>query len=57
MTPGTKVDVVDYGGIVGIVPFLDDPVRSARGILRGKKSLTRALLNERRRECRREASR
>lgn len=55
--PGTKVNVVDYGGVVAIVPALADPVREARGMLKQRKSLSKALLNERKRERKREDAR
>ena len=47
LEPGVKVNIVDYGGVLAIVPQLDDPVRSAKGILKSTKSLSKALLNER----------
>ena len=52
--PGTKVEIVDYGGGVGILPVMDNPVQESRGMLRGGRSLTKALLDERRDERRRE---
>ena len=51
--PGEEVRIVDYGGVLGLVPALRDPVREARGALAvpdSPCSLTRALLAERRRE-------
>ena len=57
LTPGTTVDVIDYGGVLGVVPLLADPIRNARGIIKGRRSLTGALLNERKRERKREAAR
>lgn len=57
LVPGTKVNVVDHGGVVAIVPAFADPVREARGILKSRKSLSKALLNERKRERKREDSR
>ena len=53
--PGGQIRIVDYGGILGLVPALEDPIREARGALAGKTSLTRALLEERRRERARES--
>jgi len=50
LQPGAKVQVVDYGGVLALVPKLADPVRQAAGLLKGRKSLTRALLAEHRRE-------
>lgn len=48
--PGQELRVVDYGGVIGLVPPLRDPVRDARGMLAGKTSLASALREERRRE-------
>jgi AbrB family looped-hinge helix DNA binding protein len=52
--PGDKVQVVDYGGSIAVIPALRDPVRALRGILKGGPSLTKALLEERRRDRKRE---
>lgn len=52
--PGQKIRIVDYGGVLSLVPSLEDPVREARGILAGETSLTQALLDERRKEKERE---
>jgi AbrB family looped-hinge helix DNA binding protein len=48
--PGAEVSVVDYGGVLALVPTLAEPVRQAAGMLKGSKSLSRALLAEHRRE-------
>jgi AbrB family looped-hinge helix DNA binding protein len=48
--PGTRIHIVDYGGVLALVPALDDPVRQGRGLLGGGRSLTAALLEERRQE-------
>jgi AbrB family looped-hinge helix DNA binding protein len=48
--PGAEVSVVDYGGVLALVPTLAKPVRQAAGMLKGPRSLTRALLAEHRRE-------
>jgi AbrB family looped-hinge helix DNA binding protein len=50
LTPGVEVQVVDYGGTLVLVPKLADPVAQAAGLLKGPRSLTRALLAEHRRE-------
>ncbi|MBN2449525.1 MAG: AbrB/MazE/SpoVT family DNA-binding domain-containing protein [Lentisphaeria bacterium] len=52
LTPGTKVEIVDYGDSIGIVPSMANPPRDARGTLRGGRSLTAALLAERSKERR-----
>jgi AbrB family looped-hinge helix DNA binding protein len=57
LTPGSQVRIVDYGGVLGIVPLLDDPIHQAYGMLAGGPSLIKALLAERAEERRREDSR
>ena len=48
--PGAAVSVVDYGGVLALIPAMTDPVRQAAGMLQGKTSLTRALLTAHHRE-------
>jgi AbrB family looped-hinge helix DNA binding protein len=50
LRPGTVLSVVDYGGVLALVPAMARPERQAAGMLKGKTSLTRALLDEHRRE-------
>jgi len=50
LRPGSVVSVVDYGGVLALVPAMEKPVRQAAGMLKGRTSLTRALLTEHRRE-------
>ena len=47
---GSRVQVVDYGGIVAIVPLPEDPVEALHGMLQGGPSLTEDLLAERERD-------
>ena len=54
LTPGTKVMIVDYGGVLAIVPAMQDPVKQGYGMLKGGPSLTQALLKERAAERKRE---
>lgn len=51
---GDKVHIIDFGGTISIVPALKDPIREARGMLKGGPSMTKELLKERRRELERE---
>jgi AbrB family looped-hinge helix DNA binding protein len=44
--PGARVQIVDYGGVLAIVPAMEDPIAQARGILKGPKSLTALLIAE-----------
>ena len=50
LRPGVRVRIVDYGGVLSIVPENDDPVANAAGMLHCRKSLTEALLAEHRAE-------
>ena len=54
LAPGMSIVFVDYGGLLALVPALPDPVSQASGLLKGKRSLAKALLAERRLERRRE---
>jgi AbrB family looped-hinge helix DNA binding protein len=51
---GSRVQVLDYGEILAIVPLPDDPVEALHGMFEGGPSLTRELLAERERERARE---
>ncbi len=50
LRPGSVVTVVDYGGVLAIVPALKKPVKHAAGMLKGGASLTSALLEEHQKE-------
>ncbi len=49
---GDKVHFIDYGGVIAVVPFSHNPLAEARGMLKGKTSLTKALLNSREEDAR-----
>ncbi|MFN8446754.1 MAG: AbrB/MazE/SpoVT family DNA-binding domain-containing protein [Caldilineaceae bacterium] len=51
---GKAVTIIDYGGVLAIVPLLSNPINQARGLLAGKRSLTQALLRDRQTESARE---
>ncbi len=51
--PGTEMQVMEYGGIIYIIPPVDDPIKEACGILPHKPSLSDKLLKERKGEFRR----
>ena len=44
---GDKVHFIDYGGVIAVVPVSRNPLTEARGMLKGKTSLTKTLLNSR----------
>ena len=57
LQPGTEVIIVDYGGVLSIVPARHNPIKQGRGSLKGLPSLTKDLLQERKKEKSREAHR
>lgn len=50
LEPGRKVQVVDYGGVLAIVPITENPIEALRGMFADGPSLTEDLLEEHRRE-------
>jgi len=48
--PGTEMQIMEYGGIIYLIPPVDDPIRTACGILPSKPSLGNKLLRERKNE-------
>ena len=57
LVPGTKVVIVDYGGVLAIIPAMKDPIRQGRGSLKGGPSLTKVLLKEHATERKRDEAR
>ena len=57
LEPGQYVRVVDYGGVLSLVPQLKDPVKEGMGSLEGGSSLVDALFESRNRERAREKKR
>lgn len=49
--PGAEVQIVDYGGVLAIVPVKRDTIEATAGLLAsGGRSLTQALLDDHRQE-------
>ena len=48
---GDRVLFVDYGGVIALVPASGDPVKESRGFLKGRPSLTEALLATRKQDA------
>ena len=38
--PGAKVVIVDYGGVLAIVPAVEDPIKAAKGFLKAETSFS-----------------
>ncbi len=53
LKPGANLQVVDYGGVLAIVPVFKDPVNDGVGLLKGNDSLTKVAIEEHRQELER----
>lgn len=50
LSKGTRITLVDYAGVITLVPALANPIQQARGMLKGGEPLLPALAKEKRRE-------
>ena len=50
--PGSELQIMEYGGIIYLIPPVEDPIKEACGILPSKPSLSEKLLKERKGEFR-----
>lgn len=48
---GDRVHVIDYGGVISIVPASQAPIKNSLGMLKGKTSLVKALAKSRRQDA------
>jgi len=48
--PGTRIQIMEYGGIIYLIPPVEDPIRAACGLLPSKPALSQKLLRERKKE-------
>lgn len=46
--PGTELQIMEYGGIIYLIPPVEDPIKAAQGSLPSRPSLSGQLLRERR---------
>jgi len=46
LKPGAQLQVVDYGGVLALVPRFKDPVLQGAGMLQGADSLTAYIVEE-----------
>ena len=50
--PGTEMQILDYDGVIYLIPPVEDPIEAACGLLPAKPSLSEKLLKERGKEFR-----
>jgi len=50
--PGTEMQIMEYDGIICLIPPMDDPVRAACGALPAEPSLGDRLLLDRKKDAR-----
>lgn len=50
LQPGDNLHVVDYGGVLSIIPISEDPIKTGAGMLKDTDSLTEAIVEEHRQE-------
>ncbi|MDP2168413.1 MAG: AbrB/MazE/SpoVT family DNA-binding domain-containing protein [Thermodesulfovibrionales bacterium] len=50
--PGTEIQIMEYGGVIYLIPPVINPIASACGLLPSKPSLSGKLLKERKGEFR-----
>ena len=52
ITPGTEMQIMEYGGIIYLIPPVEDPINAACGLLPSNPSLSEELLEARKGEFR-----
>lgn len=50
--PGSEMQIMEYGGIIYLIPPAEDPIDAACGLLPSSPSLSEKLLKERKQEFR-----
>jgi len=51
---GTRIAIIEgEGNVILIKPLPDDPIEASRGVLKGKTSMIKALIKDRREEAKR----
>ena len=50
---GDRVHVIDYGGVISIVPASETPIKNSLGMLKGKTSMVKELAKSRRQDAER----
>jgi AbrB family looped-hinge helix DNA binding protein len=47
---GERVNIIDYGGVISIIPVAKDAINEAEGLFQDGSSLTKTLIIERKRD-------
>lgn len=50
ITPGSELELLEYGGVIHLIPPVADPIKAAAGCLPKKPSLAKKLLKERKKD-------
>jgi len=50
LVKGERVNIIDYGGVISIIPVAKDAISESEGFLQGGPSLTKALIIERKKD-------
>jgi len=50
ISPGARLELLEYGGIIYLIPPVADPIKAAAGSLSRKPSLGKHLLRERKKD-------
>jgi AbrB family looped-hinge helix DNA binding protein len=50
LVKGERVNLIDYGGVISIIPLAKDSISESEGFLRNSISLTGSLLTERKKD-------
>ena len=48
---GDKVHVIDYGGVISLVPASEAPIKNSLGMLKGRTSLIKELMKSRQQDA------
>ena len=50
---GDQLHIIDYGGVISLVPASEDPIKNSLGMLKGKTSIVKELAKSRRQDAER----
>jgi AbrB family looped-hinge helix DNA binding protein len=54
MKKGDRLHIIDYGGVISILPASEDPIKYSFGRLKGKASLNQELMKSRKQDANRD---